>query len=72
MQPTTAKMKGHKSEGGCGVAGDRQAAASELGAQLRDRVEFERTTIWKDMVGMERRRGEFSICSFIQFVLQIS
>ncbi|KAK9834084.1 hypothetical protein WJX84_004625 [Apatococcus fuscideae] len=36
--------------------GDGQAASSELGAQLRDRVEFERTTIWKDMVGMERRR----------------
>ena len=43
-----------------GIAGDRQAAASELGAQLRDRVEFERTTIWKDMVGMERRKGKLA------------
>lgn len=51
-------------------AGDRQAAASELGAQLRDRVEFERTTIWKDMVGMERKRGE-SIFSEHQYVASL-
>lgn len=37
------------------TSGDMAAAFNELKTQLRDHIQFERNTVWQDMVGRERR-----------------
>jgi hypothetical protein len=43
------------------IQGKHERALLELSKTLREQVEFERNTVWKDMIGLERRGATVTV-----------